>query len=98
MCHAYNEKWGRETSERTKLPNQEKNQSTWRKRKSQVVENIGSGHHQINRDERKSNKILPKNKKTKLYKRNLMKGIKTWAVPFVSNSGPFLKWTRKELK
>ena len=27
-----------------------------------------------------------------------MKGINTWAVPFVRYSGPFLKWTREELK
>ena len=36
--------------------------------------------------------------KTKLYSRNLIKGINTWAVPLVRYSGPFLKWTREELK
>ena len=35
---------------------------------------------------------------TKLSGRNLIKGINTWAVPFVRYSGPFLKWTRDELK
>ena len=35
---------------------------------------------------------------TKLSCRNLIKGIKTWAVPLVTYSGPFLKWTRDELK
>ena len=30
--------------------------------------------------------------------RNLIKGINTWAVPLVRYSGPFLKWTRDELK
>ena len=35
---------------------------------------------------------------TKLYSRNLVKGINTWAVPFVRHSGPFLKWTWEELK
>ena len=34
--------------------------------------------------------------KTKLYSRNPIKGIKTWAVLFVRYLGPFLKWTRKE--
>ena len=29
---------------------------------------------------------------------NLIKGINTWAVPFVRFSGPFLKWTREELQ
>ena len=27
-----------------------------------------------------------------------MKGINTWAVPLVRYTGPFLKWTRKNLK
>ena len=35
---------------------------------------------------------------TKLYCRNLVKRIHTWAVPFVRYSGPFLKWTREKLK
>ena len=43
---------------------------------------------------RRTRKLL----KTKLYSRNLIKGINTWAVPLVRYSGPFLKWTREELK
>ena len=35
---------------------------------------------------------------TKLSSRNLIKGINTWAVPLVRYSGPFLKWTKEELK
>ena len=35
---------------------------------------------------------------TKLSSRNLSKGINTWAVPLVRYSGPFLKWTKDELK
>ena len=35
---------------------------------------------------------------TKLCGRNLIKGINTWAVHFVRYSGPFVKWTREELK
>ena len=34
----------------------------------------------------------------KLYSRNLDKEINTWAVLLVRYSGPFMKWTRKELK
>ena len=34
----------------------------------------------------------------KLFGRNLIKGINTWAVSFVRYSGPLLKWTREELK
>ena len=43
---------------------------------------------------RRTRKLL----ETKLSCRNLIKGINTWAVPFVRYSGPFLKWTRDELK
>ena len=35
---------------------------------------------------------------TKLKSRNLIKGINTWAVQLVRYSGPFLKWTRDELR
>ena len=35
---------------------------------------------------------------TKLSSRNLIKGINSWVVPLVRYSGPFLIWTRDELK
>ena len=43
---------------------------------------------------RRTRKLL----ETKLSSRNLIKGINTWAVPLVRYFGPFLKWTRDELK
>ena len=43
---------------------------------------------------RRTRKLL----ETKLSSRNLIKGINTWAVLRVRYSGPFLKWTRDELK
>ena len=43
---------------------------------------------------RRTRKLL----ETKLSRRNLIKGINTWAVPLVRYLGPFLKWTRNELK
>ena len=43
-------------------------------------------------------KITRKLLETKLFSRNLIKGINTWALPFVRYSGPFLKWTREKLK
>ena len=53
-------------------------------------------------NERQSSKgISQENSKlleTKHSNRNLIKGINTWAVPLVRYSGPFLKWTRVELK
>ena len=43
---------------------------------------------------RRTRKLL----ETKLSCRNLIKGINTWAALLVRNSGPFVKWTRNELK
>ena len=43
---------------------------------------------------RRTRKLL----ETKLSCRNLIKGINIWAVSPVRYSGPFLKWTREELK
>ena len=43
---------------------------------------------------RRTRKLL----ETKLSSRNLIKGINTWAVLLVRYSGPFLKWTKNELK
>ena len=43
---------------------------------------------------RRTRKLL----ETKLSGRNLIKGINTWAVALVRYSGPFLKWSRDELK
>ena len=43
---------------------------------------------------RRTGKLL----EPKVSSRNLIKGINTWAVPLVRYSGPFLKWTRDELK
>ena len=43
---------------------------------------------------RRTRKLL----ETKLSERNLIKGINTWAVSLLRYSGPYLKWTRDELK
>ena len=43
---------------------------------------------------RRARKLL----ETKLCSRNLIKGIYTWSVHLVRYSGPYLKWTREELK
>ena len=43
---------------------------------------------------RRTKKLL----ETKLSSRNLIKGINNWAVSLVRYSGPFLKWTREELR
>ena len=43
---------------------------------------------------RRTRKLL----ETKLFSRNLIEGINTWALPLVIYLGPFLKWTKDELK
>ena len=43
---------------------------------------------------RRTRKLLER----KLSSRNLIKGINTWAALLVIYSGPFLKWTREELR
>ena len=43
---------------------------------------------------RRTRKLL----ETNLSRRTFIKGINTWAVPLVRYSGPFLKWTREELR
>ena len=43
---------------------------------------------------RRTKKLL----ETKLSNRNLIKGINTRAVPLVRYWGPFLKWTREEIR
>ena len=35
---------------------------------------------------------------TKLYSRNLIKGMNIWALHLIRYSGPFFKWTRDELR
>ena len=50
-------------TEGIELPNKEKDQNNQRKRKLQVLGNIGSGHHQTSRDERKNLKRVPQEHK-----------------------------------
>ena len=49
----------------------------------------------IKKEDHQRTRKLPK---TKLYNRNLSKGINTWAVPLVKYSGPFFKWTKEKLQ
>ena len=74
-------------TEGIELPNQEKNQNAQRKGNLQILENIGSRHHQISNDERKTNRdYLRRTRKLleiKLYGTNLIKRMNTWAVLLV---------------
>ena len=56
---------------------------------------------QVEMKDKIQNEYLGRTRKlleTKHSSRNLIKGINTWAVPLIRYSGPFLKWTRDEVK
>ena len=56
---------------------------------------------QVEMKEKIQKEYLTKTRKlleTILSSRNLIKGINTWTVPLVKYSGPFIMWTRDELK
>ena len=80
-------------------PKSSKNKNVRRKGNLQILGNIESRHKQTRGDERKIfKKYLRRTRKlleTKLYSKNIIKRINTWAVRY---SGPFSKWTREDLK
>ena len=89
-------------TERTELPNQEKIRTL---REKETYKYLGI----LEADTIKQVEIKEKIKKeylrgtrklleTKLYCRNLTKGINIWAVTLVRYSEPFMKWTWEELK
>ena len=82
--------------------NWKKRQNIWRERKLQILENIGNGHHQTSRDERKMKKKSTSNERklleNKVCNRNLFKGINTKAIHRVRFSRSFLKLTRMEFR
>ena len=84
MCYAYNEKQGKVKSGRSRTFKSGKHQNAWSEEKFQVLGNIGSKHHQTNRNEWKNKKGVAQKKKklpeTKPISRNLIKGINTWAI------------------
>ena len=83
----------RKTPEKTKLLSQESIRTIGKKRKLQVLTNIGSRSHQTEIKE-KVRKLL----ETKLCSRYFIKRINTWAVLLVWYSGPFLKLITEELR
>ena len=87
----------RHMSDEMELPNQRSEKGN-----IQILGHRGDWFHQTSGDERKIKKeYLRRTRKLleiKLSSRNFIKGINIWAVPFVSYSGPFVKWTREEVK
>ena len=96
MRHASSEKWQTTRAGKSRTNKSNSNQNARRKGNLQILGNIGSWHHQTSKNERKilkeylrwTRKLL----EIKLYSRNLVKGINTWAVLFIRYSRPFLKW------
>ena len=80
-----------------------KEKSEYPEKRKLLFGNIGSGHHQTSVDERKNKKEYLRRTRTlletKLYRRNLIEEINTWAIPLVKYSGReknFNKWTREQ--
>ena len=94
------DKW--HLTDRMELPNQEK---IWTLGEKETYKYLGileaDTIKQVEMKEKIKKEYLRKIRKlldTKLCNRNLIKGINTRAVPLVRYSGPFLKWTKEELK
>ena len=96
MCHAYHEKRKTTNDEGNGTTKSRKNQNAPRKGNLQILGNIGSGHNQTSRDERKKLKkeYLRSTRKlleTNQLSRNLIKGINIWAIPTRKLLGTILK-------
>ena len=80
-------------TEGTELPNQERIRILGEKRNYKSLGIVEAVIKQAKMKEKKSStKLL----KSKLYNRNHIKRVNTWAVPFVRYLKPFLKWTKSE--
>ena len=96
MYHASNEKW--------QIIHDGKSQTT-KSREKNTYKYLGileaNTIKQVEMKEKIKKEYLRRTRKlleTKLYCRNFVKGINSWAVPLVWYSELFLKWTREELK
>ena len=80
-----NEKWEMTHDRRNQTAKSRKNKYALRKGNLQILGNIGSWHHQTSGNERKIKKEylrrIRKLLESKLYSRNLIKEINTWADP-----------------
>ena len=99
MRPARHEKWQTTSNWRNRTTKSRQDQKACRKRYLQILEadTIKQGEMKVKIQKeyrRRTRKLLV----TKLSIRNLIKGINTWAVTIVTYSGPFLKWTKDELK
>ena len=98
ICHAHNEKQKkRQITEGSELSNQEKIRTLGKKENYLYLEILEADtiKQAVMKDKIRKDYLRGTRKfENKLYHRNLIEGINTWAVPLVSYSGPFLKWMR----
>ena len=83
------------------LPNQDKIRTIKEKETYKYLGILEADTKQLKMKERIKKEYLKRNRKlleTKLYCRNLTKGINYWAVTLLRYSRSFLKWIREELK
>ena len=101
MFHAHNEKLEKKINRRNKTTKSRIYKDVWREGKLQVLGNIENECHQTSGEEEEKRKAYFKRTrqllKNKLFRRNLIKVINSWAVFFVRNSGCFFKRQRKNL-
>ena len=94
MCNACNEKW--------QLPNQDKIRTLAENKNYKYLGILEADTiKQVEMKGKIQKEYLGRTRKlleSKLSTRKLIKGINTGDVPLVRYSGPFLKWTRDELK
>ena len=102
MCHACYEKWQTTYDWRNGTPNHDKIRTFGEKETYRYLGILEADTiKQVEMKDKIRKEYLRRTRKqpeTKLFSRNLIKGINTCAVPLVRYSGPFLKWTRDELK
>ena len=88
-------------TERIELPNQKKKKKNQNPLRKYLGNLLAEPIKQAEMKEKIKHEYISRMRKlleTKLYCRNLIKGINTWAVPLVRYSEPFVKWTREELQ
>ena len=90
-----------EMTEGIKLPNQQKIRTLVEKETYKNLRRLEEDtikyveiKEKIKKEYLKRRKLL----EMKLYRRNLIKGINSWAFQLVRYLGPFLKWTREKLQ
>ena len=89
-------------TDRMELPNQDKIRTLGEKETCKYLGILEADTiKQVEMKEKIKKEYLSRTRKlleTKLCYRNIIKGINTWAILLVRYSGPFLKWSREELK